>query len=1002
MLLFSDLHLSVKTYETSLQVLRHVHQQAKLHQVSIGFLGDFFDHVYNKGTLPVNILNGLMRFFATEWSVPMIMIPGNHDYFDASETEHGLTPFKYASKFITVLDEPTVMNRQLWIPWRRCNKKLHTILQQYQEVDVIFGHFDIVGFKLNPTKLSTEGLLQSAFPTDKPIYTGHYHTPQVHGNIRYLGSPYQLSLSEAEDKKSLIILDNLYQVRDQLPLDIGPKQYKWSFEELTRRQTILQPSDRVVVAATATDQVLTIVSQLEARGVAIHIRKKIVATPTRLEQQQLLTPQILLQNYGKRLNIDRSSKAWQLLEQWLGTTQKSHTLLFSRDVRPTIMYITGFGPFQGTVTVALEGQGLTLLSGECNDSKNASNGAGKSMLTAGAWLWACTGRIDGRGSVSFGGSVLHREADTARVTVSGTVEGRSWSITRSIDEKKTMRLLLTLDNNDCSRATISGTQKAIASELFGLDMSASALHSWLLRNSVWSQMSVPRWLDSSDTQAKNEISPFANMECWLGLYEKSKVEYKTAKAAVQEVVQAIDIKQHQQECAINYYKKQLDDNNKWQQEQAVLIEKATNDWHEAEAKILPKPTVVAGGVSNVRLLRSEMETKRTQIATATARKELLPPQCSTPLPSLLDTHSYRQMKDSGVAEKYQATHALKQYEHDLRHFNASGECASCHRAFEVDSNRKHSLEQQVRAGKLQLVAATTKAAALQKQYEEAVRVEQHHQDAAKLLRLSSEITQSTAEFTVLCAQFSKAEEQERENREYRLLQGKYEHSLQQAQTASCYLQRMKNVPCPFHISKTTVQKGTVELAELDRTKKERHEVVEIMKAVAGWLGPRGIQTYAMEYAVHKLAALTTVWLRRFFRINDIELRAHFDAKERLIRQVVCPSHAGVMSGGQWRRAQLASFMAWREMSHNSFPFLIMDEACTSMDQIGKSSVQDTLKEWCEENERRTCLFITHDSSQHRDTSVYTNHIRILHKGGRSSLIDQLPMNKHKKRKIEHI
>lgn len=994
MLLFSDLHLSVKTYDTSLKVLRHVHQQAKVHNVSIGFLGDFFDHVYNKGTLPVNILNGLMRFFETEWSVPMIMIPGNHDYFDASETEHGLTPFKYASKFITILDEPTVINRQLWVPWRRCNTKLQQILQQHPDVDVIFGHFDIIGFKLNPTKISTEGLVQAVLPKDKPIYTGHYHTPQVHHNIRYLGSPYQLSLSEAEDQKSLIIIDEQYQVKNQLPLDIGPKQYKWSLEELTQRHSILQSADRVVVSAAATENVLSIVSQLEARGVTIHIKKKIVTTTTRIEQQHCLTPSALFQNYGDRLKIDQCSRAWHVVEEWIGQ-ERPQLIQKSADVRPTKLDISGFGPFKGPVTLALEGQGFTLISGECNDSKNASNGAGKSMLAAGAWLWACTGMIDGRGTLSFGGSVLHNEAEKAQVTVSGTVEGRAWSITRSLCEKKRQKLLLTMDNNDCTRSTLSGTQKAIASELFGLDMTASTLHSWLLHNSVWSQMSVPRWLDASDTQAKNEISPFANMQCWLGLYDKAKVKYKDAKGAVQEVVHSIEIKKHQIESEQHYYQKQRDEKQIWLNERTILVEKATTDWQQAQQEILPqpvKPTVL----SNVHVLRSEMEKKRTQIATATARKELIPWQEANTLPPKTDCQQYRQLKDSSIQEKYTAIHTLKQYEKDLNHFNASGECASCHRAFEVDNTRKYSLEQQVLRGQQQLSLATEKAAQFQLQYEESVKVEKQHSDAALLLQLSTDILRHTNEFAVLNEQFIQASKHEKQLQEYRLLQGKYEYSVKHAETASCYLQRIKNVPCPFHISNAAVQKAESELVELVEKKKSTQDTEEVMKAALGWLGPRGIQTYAMESAIQKLAALTTVWLQRFFKIEDIELRAHFDAKERLIRQVVCPKHAGVMSGGQWRRAQLASFMAWREMSHNSFPLLIMDEACTSMDQDGISSVQETLREWCEENERRTCLFITHDSSQHRDTSMYANHVRILHKRGRSSLVDNVENKKQKR------
>jgi hypothetical protein len=50
MLLFSDLHLSPKTFRTCMKVLRRVHKEAFERQISVGFLGDFFDRVYNEGT----------------------------------------------------------------------------------------------------------------------------------------------------------------------------------------------------------------------------------------------------------------------------------------------------------------------------------------------------------------------------------------------------------------------------------------------------------------------------------------------------------------------------------------------------------------------------------------------------------------------------------------------------------------------------------------------------------------------------------------------------------------------------------------------------------------------------------------------------------------------------------------------------------------------------------------------------------------------------------------
>ena len=109
-------------------------------------------------------------------------------------------------------------------------------------------------------------------------------------------------------------------------------------------------------------------------------------------------------------------------------------------------------------------------------------------------------------------------------------------------------------------------------------------------------------------------------------------------------------------------------------------------------------------------------------------------------------------------------------------------------------------------------------------------------------------------------------------------------------------------------------------------------------------------------------------------------------KKKLIRRVVCDAHKGIMSGGQWRRAQLASFMAWRELSSVQFPLLVMDEACTSMDTAGIRAVQKTLRQWCDNDPQRSCYFITHEPEQHRDTSAYHTHVKILHKRGRSSIV----------------
>ena len=97
---FTDLHCAPSTLETSLQVLDTVHQLAvergkdnnNNNNVGVLFLGDFWHH---RGTLRVDCLNAVLHALGN-WTVPMVLIPGNHDQVTLGGHNHGLTPLENA------------------------------------------------------------------------------------------------------------------------------------------------------------------------------------------------------------------------------------------------------------------------------------------------------------------------------------------------------------------------------------------------------------------------------------------------------------------------------------------------------------------------------------------------------------------------------------------------------------------------------------------------------------------------------------------------------------------------------------------------------------------------------------------------------------------------------------------------------------------------------------------------------------------------------------------
>jgi len=1018
MLLFSDLHLSPSTFECCMKVLRRVHAEAIRRNVTVGFLGDFFDHVYNKGTLPVDILNELMRFFSNEWSVPMVMIPGNHDYFDASETEHGLTPFKFASEYITVIDKPTVVNNVLWIPWRRNLDVLKNVLiSRPPNILAIFGHFDIIGFKLNASRISTEGLSTDIFPQNIPVYSGHYHTPQSHGNIMYLGSPYQLSLSEAEDKKALVVLNSSKQVCETIPIDIGKHQYKWTLTEFLQRRQVLRPRDRVSISGEIREaETRMIIDKLKESGVDIQVKShRIDSIRTRIADQEKLSAMDLMCEYAKRTQIDVTDTAWEKMVEYVQKHHESFCSSESKYVEPIRMEISGFGPFIGPVQLSLKGNGFTLISGECGP--NASNGAGKSMATAGAWLWACTGMIDARGSLSFSeGGVVRSDSEGARVCVHGLSNGTPWTIVRQLSKKHVLKI--SINNVDRTRSTLSATQLAISTEIFGLEMKASQLHAWLLRNCIWSQTSVSRWLDASDVQAKQEIVQISNMTIWTQLAVYNKTMVKKAKDNAVHAEMEYNSTSRLLNAAKVSHQNQSEKARQWVLNHAESIKLSLEALTSARSTLasMPSPVVITvDDEDNIDIANFELEKIRNCLASSMANKRVLSlkiknvPTDPNPKIPASDTIVYDQQQRQALSEFEACKTQLQLKIDELKSLTDNHVCQTCQRPFDNQLNyHQHlqSLKETIEGARVKCLTADEKHVLAKDQAERVSQLWKDYHEAQDYKRHKSQyddycskISELTKTFDTLSSEIASMKSRLEKIRHKKAVETKlasqrhaFEQNIGLMERNHASVLEQTN---PHDTSRTEVDRLEEQQRSQNRKLIEAINALSSYTRMSAWTGSKGIQTYAMEYTIQKLTRATNVWLRRIFNSEEIELVVSFDDKERLQRHIHNKTNKGVMSGGQWRRAQIASFMAWKEMNR-SIPLLVMDEPCTSMDICGIRSVQKALRDWCDEDAQRTCFFITHEPEQHRDTSVYNNHIHIVHKRGRSSITENEP---HKKQKL---
>jgi hypothetical protein len=97
---------------------------------------------------------------------------------------HSLEPLQYAFKpgQILMIHEPAVCLGALWVPYRRDAALMKNILQQAgtrADISMVFCHADVKGAYMNDNMRSMEGLDITCFPTNLPIYSGHFHKPHT-------------------------------------------------------------------------------------------------------------------------------------------------------------------------------------------------------------------------------------------------------------------------------------------------------------------------------------------------------------------------------------------------------------------------------------------------------------------------------------------------------------------------------------------------------------------------------------------------------------------------------------------------------------------------------------------------------------------------------------------------------------------------------------------------------------------------------------------------------
>ncbi len=242
-------------FQDQLNVLEHIFTYALAQKngddVLLVHNGDLFESMTEKIDKQVFLAAYEMFSQFSKNDIPVILLTGNHDWIDKTETAHMVEPFKEIENVVVVDKDvrqvvgDTSLN---FIPYTRSNFKNKVAAlasKATSKLNYLFTHQGVSGAKVGPRDV----LLKEAYsPEDfgtrvfDVVFNGHYHKPQRWGNFWIIGSPVQKDFGERNDRKGFLFLDTLKDpklpVYEQLD---APRFFKSQVDTLAQLQICASP-----------------------------------------------------------------------------------------------------------------------------------------------------------------------------------------------------------------------------------------------------------------------------------------------------------------------------------------------------------------------------------------------------------------------------------------------------------------------------------------------------------------------------------------------------------------------------------------------------------------------------------------------------------------------------------------------------------------------------------------------------------------------------------------
>tara|TARA_Y100000114_G_scaffold36710_1_gene32204 strand:+ start:3808 stop:4854 length:1047 start_codon:yes stop_codon:yes gene_type:complete len=177
-------------------------------------LGDLMDR---RKFVNFNTLNQVRERFIErlqERNMKMYCLIGNHDtYYKNTNQVNSLTElFGERYDCFIPIDEPTdiCLGGKTFgmVPWiNKENKEQCDNFLKDSKADIMCGHFELSGYEVLRGVKFDGGMSDNLLKRFDEVWSGHFHMKHYKNNVRYMGTPYQITFSDLYESKGFYIYD---------------------------------------------------------------------------------------------------------------------------------------------------------------------------------------------------------------------------------------------------------------------------------------------------------------------------------------------------------------------------------------------------------------------------------------------------------------------------------------------------------------------------------------------------------------------------------------------------------------------------------------------------------------------------------------------------------------------------------------------------------------------------------------------------------------------------